>query len=219
MVVVSLLIDSHFFLCFFLSLLGAFVIYIIVFLVKEYTIPLSQAQTISCLFPPLALQLACGSFLKSYQGIDLSEICGMLIFDMFLFSVLAWYFNQVWPSKLGIPKPFYFFCLPSYWFPTTTTSTTNPRKVSDATINEGQGQQGPAGQEGAVEAVNESILGSPSVIVRHLYKTFGSFTAVNGLNFNMYENQIFALLGHNGAGKVRIEDRNGTCYPVMYLCL
>ncbi len=27
--------------------------------------------------------------------------------------------------------------------------------------------------------------------------------SVNNLSFKMYENQIFALLGHNGAGKVR----------------
>ena len=26
-------------------------------------------------------------------------------------------------------------------------------------------------------------------------------TALNGLNLNIYNNEIFALLGHNGAGK------------------
>lgn len=37
--------------------------------------------------------------------------------------------------------------------------------------------------------------------MQNLRKTFGSFTAVNDLSLKMYENQIFALLGHNGAGK------------------
>jgi ABC-type multidrug transport system fused ATPase/permease subunit len=179
------------------------VIYLVIFLVEGYTIPLEQAQTLSCLFPPLALQLASASFLKSHQGLPLSGICGMLVLDIFLFSTLAWYFNQVWPSKLGIPKPFYFPLMPSYWF-RTTSSTLNPRKVSDtasqdvelftAEVTDG---------EVAVETANEKILGLPSVIVKNLRKTFGgSFKAVNGLNFKMYENQIFALLGHNGAGKV-----------------
>ncbi len=170
------------------------------FLVKEYTIPLEQAQTLSCLLPPLALQLACGSFLKSHQGITLSEICGMLVLDTFMFSALAWYFSQVWPSKLGIPKPFYFPLLPSYWF---RAGNTNPRKVSDAGRHEIElYSMEQADNEGAVEPANEKILGHPSVVVRNLRKTFGSFTAVNGLNFKMYESQIFALLGHNGAGKV-----------------
>jgi ABC-type multidrug transport system ATPase subunit len=30
---------------------------------------------------------------------------------------------------------------------------------------------------------------------------------VDHLSFDMYENQIFALLGHNGAGKVSLERR------------
>jgi ABC-type polysaccharide/polyol phosphate transport system ATPase subunit len=55
-----------------------------------------------------------------------------------------------------------------------------------------------------VEKANESLLGAPTVIIQHLRKTFKTFLAVDELNFNMYENQIFALLGHNGAGKVRI---------------
>lgn len=34
-----------------------------------------------------------------------------------------------------------------------------------------------------------------------LKKKFGNFTAVNDVNIKMFENEIFALLGHNGAGK------------------
>ena len=32
-------------------------------------------------------------------------------------------------------------------------------------------------------------------------KKFGSFTAVDDLNLNLYKNEIFCFLGHNGAGK------------------
>jgi hypothetical protein len=55
------------------------VVYIIVFLLNEYTIPLEQAQVVSCLLPPVALQLACSTFLKSHQGLNLSQICGMMV--------------------------------------------------------------------------------------------------------------------------------------------
>jgi ABC-type multidrug transport system ATPase subunit len=46
------------------------------------------------------------------------------------------------------------------------------------------------------------VLGAPTVIVNNLRKTFSGQVAVDDLSFNMYQNQIFALLGHNGAGKV-----------------
>ncbi len=37
--------------------------------------------------------------------------------------------------------------------------------------------------------------------VNNLVKTFGSFTAVNDITFNVAEGEIFAFLGPNGAGK------------------
>ncbi len=37
--------------------------------------------------------------------------------------------------------------------------------------------------------------------VQNLVKTFGSFTAVNDVSFNVDEGEIFAFLGPNGAGK------------------
>ncbi|MEA1958476.1 MAG: ATP-binding cassette domain-containing protein [Chloroflexota bacterium] len=37
--------------------------------------------------------------------------------------------------------------------------------------------------------------------VKHLYKKFGRFTAVNDVNFEVREGEIFGFLGPNGAGK------------------
>ena len=47
----------------------------------------------------------------------------------------------------------------------------------------------------------------PSIQVRNLKKVFSTgfnsapFVAVNGISLDIYENEIFCLLGHNGAGK------------------
>src|SRR5512133_1058514 len=39
------------------------------------------------------------------------------------------------------------------------------------------------------------------IIVRHLMKKFGDFTANDDLNFEVYKGEIFGFLGANGAGK------------------
>jgi ABC-2 type transport system ATP-binding protein len=40
-----------------------------------------------------------------------------------------------------------------------------------------------------------------AISARNLYRTFGSKTAVNGLDLDVYQGEIFAILGPNGAGK------------------
>lgn len=41
----------------------------------------------------------------------------------------------------------------------------------------------------------------PIITVKNLVKKYGNFTAVNGINFEVYPGEIFGLLGPNGAGK------------------
>uniref|UniRef100_A0A8C3VW42 ABC-2 type transporter transmembrane domain-containing protein n=1 Tax=Catagonus wagneri TaxID=51154 RepID=A0A8C3VW42_9CETA len=38
-----------------------------------------------------------------------AHIMGMLLFDAFLYGLLAWYIDAVFPGKYGVPKPWYFF--------------------------------------------------------------------------------------------------------------
>ena len=40
-----------------------------------------------------------------------------------------------------------------------------------------------------------------AIDVQNIVKTFGGFTAVNGVSFTVDEGEIFGLLGPNGAGK------------------
>ena len=41
----------------------------------------------------------------------------------------------------------------------------------------------------------------PAIDVRNIVKTFGDFTAVKGISFQVASGEIFGLLGPNGAGK------------------
>eukprot|EP01032_Pedospumella_encystans_P032039 gene32039-36170_t len=59
-------------------LFGFFIIYIVVFTVDTATISLKAAETLCCFIPPIALQIGAGSFLKSHDGITISEVSGIL---------------------------------------------------------------------------------------------------------------------------------------------
>lgn len=183
-------------------LIGFYVIFITIFVAEQYTISLHTAQVISCFFPPLALQMGCFTFSILYTGISLGDICGILVADVFIYSLIAWYFAQVWPSKVGVRKPFYFVLLPSYWMPSWFGRPSQQDHSRVAVSQEDPEAAIEMTTAIPVEKVNEELLGAPTVAVHKMRKSFGDFVALNDLSFNMYENQIFALLGHNGAGKV-----------------
>ena len=44
-------------------------------------------------------------------------------------------------------------------------------------------------------------MNEPSVSVRNLTKSFGNRKVVDDLSFDVQKGEVFALLGHNGAGK------------------
>ena len=41
----------------------------------------------------------------------------------------------------------------------------------------------------------------PVIEVNHLFKSYGTFTAVNDLSFSVNKGDVFGFLGENGAGK------------------
>ena len=108
--------------------------------------------------------------------------------------LLAWYFGQICTSTGGgRSQSLYFICDPRYWGCLKTKAKQVPFTDQDD-LDENVKAENKRCREG-----DENLS---AVRIADLVKQYGhSFKAVNGLCLSMEYGQIFALLGHNGAGK------------------
>ncbi|XP_065780156.1 phospholipid-transporting ATPase ABCA3 isoform X3 [Muntiacus reevesi] len=122
------------------------------------------------------------------------QVLGMLLLDSVLYGLVTWYVEAVLPGQFGVPQPWYFFILPSYWCGRPRTALgkeeedDDPEKVLRTEY---------------FEAEPEDLVAG--IKIKHVTKVFRvgnkGKAAVRDLNLNLYEGQITILLGHNGAGK------------------
>ncbi|XP_034369621.1 phospholipid-transporting ATPase ABCA3-like [Arvicanthis niloticus] len=124
------------------------------------------------------------------DDLTLAHIMGMFLFSAFLYGLVAWYVDAVFPGKYGIPKPWNFFLQKSYWFGEPALSK-EESQVSNLPASDFMEPE-PVGLVAGIQ-------------IQHLYKKFtlknSTLMAVKDLSLNLYEGQITVLLGHNGAGK------------------
>ncbi|XP_062036152.1 phospholipid-transporting ATPase ABCA3 isoform X2 [Lepus europaeus] len=121
------------------------------------------------------------------------HVLGLLLLDSVLYGLVTWYVEAVFPGQFGVPQPWYFFIMPSYWCGSPRTA---------------MGKEEDADPEKALptehcEAEPETLVAG--IKIKHLSKVFRvgnkDRAAVRDLNLNLYEGQVTVLLGHNGAGK------------------
>ncbi|XP_034843919.1 ATP-binding cassette sub-family A member 3-like [Mirounga leonina] len=126
------------------------------------------------------------------DDLSFAHIMGMLLFDAFLFGLMTWYIDAVFPGKHGVPKPWYFFVQKSYWFgKALSIKKKEDNQIFDITRSD--------------YFEDEPVDLVAGISIQHLYKEFtmekDTIMAVKNLSFNVYEGQITVLLGTNGAGK------------------
>ncbi|XP_030224037.1 phospholipid-transporting ATPase ABCA1b [Gadus morhua] len=166
------------------------------------------AKVFASLLSPVAFGFGCEYFaLFEEQGVgiqwsnlvaspleqddfSLTTALVLMYFDSFLYGVMTWYIEAVFPGQYGIPRPWFFLFTKSYWFGEEMgTTTTIP--------------QGCRGNAGAVCMEEEPSHLKAGVYIENLVKVYrhGKKLAVDGLSLGFYEGQITSFLGHNGAGK------------------
>lgn len=165
----------------------------------------------SCLSSPLAFAMGL-SIMNKYQGaflvLDFSTMTSMssnfslfwafvmLGFDSVLYFFLAWYCDQVIPQEFGIPKPWYFLFTFDYWRNLFCSKNT----ISTFTLEDFEDSM-----DSQFEPVGPNMKSSEVIRIANVRREFGGLgeevhVAVNNVSLSIYEGQIFALLGHNGAG-------------------
>ncbi|XP_069042006.1 phospholipid-transporting ATPase ABCA1 isoform X2 [Lepisosteus oculatus] len=124
------------------------------------------------------------------DGYNFSTSIALLLVDALLYGLGTWYIEAVFPGQFGVPKPWYFPFLRSYWLGETLSDA----HLSIPPLSKAQ-------TEVCMEAEPSHLpLG---VSIQDLVKVYssGAKLAVNHLNLNFYQGQITSFLGHNGAGK------------------
>ncbi|XP_021697249.1 ATP-binding cassette sub-family A member 3 [Aedes aegypti] len=122
------------------------------------------------------------------DGFSVGLAIVMLLVDALIYLAIALYVEQVMPGQFGVAKPWNFLVKKDFWTKKGSKAENVPRRLIERQ-NSKYFEAEPNGTNAGVQTVN-------------LRKVFnGNKVAVEGLNLNMYENQITVLLGHNGAGK------------------
>uniref|UniRef100_A0A8C0FT42 P-type phospholipid transporter n=1 Tax=Bubo bubo TaxID=30461 RepID=A0A8C0FT42_BUBBB len=133
------------------------------------------------------------------DGFSITTSAVMMLFDTFLYGVMTWYIESVFPGEYGIPRPWYFPFTKSYWFGEEPQDRQTPTQLLLKPIMSLSALLCflPVCKE------EEPMHLSLGVSIQNLVKVYrdGKKVAVDGLTLNFYEGQITSFLGHNGAGK------------------
>jgi ATP-binding cassette subfamily A (ABC1) protein 3 len=162
---------------------------------------------------------------KRYTNYKISYMFIMFTVDFFLYLFLGYYLQNIISHEFGISKPFYFLCTKTYWYgkekrkkntvirqnlsanrETANNINNNNNSSSDSNSidnqNDLQLQENDDPNFQSEELYQDRTGKKDSMKIRKLVKRFDDGkVAVNGVSLNLYRDEIFALLGHNGAGK------------------
>ncbi|CAI9099895.1 OLC1v1036780C1 [Oldenlandia corymbosa var. corymbosa] len=146
---------------------------------------------------------------RESSGVSFLVCLLMIFFDTLLYCAIGLYLDKVLPKESGMRYPWNFI-FPSFLRKRYSKDPSYTSEMSNEEYpEENRSLLGKSVLNSAIEAISlemkQQEIDERCIQLRNLHKVFstkkGSCCAVNSLQLNLYENQILALLGHNGAGK------------------
>ncbi|XP_025412978.1 ABC transporter A family member 1-like isoform X2 [Sipha flava] len=127
-------------------------------------------------------------------GISFGESLLFMVFDAFIYAILAYYFDMVLPSEYERKQSPWFFLKSSFWH----------SKVPEVIEFDDLNRYSISNPD--LEPVADSMKEFQAIKVTNLCKSFKGSTknVINGINMIIYQGEITAILGHNGAGKTTL---------------
>ncbi|KAL5708093.1 Phospholipid-transporting ATPase abca1 [Ranunculus cassubicifolius] len=149
---------------------------------------------------------------RSSSGVNFLLCLLMMLLDTLLYCGIGLYLDKILPRENGVRYPWNFLFTRSFWRKKTISEENvgSSEDIGDDVFCNGRATSASSGfLQPAFEAISldmkQQELDRRCIQVRNLHKVYntrkGKFCAVNSLQLTLYENQILALLGHNGAGK------------------
>ncbi|PRQ44758.1 putative ABC transporter, P-loop containing nucleoside triphosphate hydrolase [Rosa chinensis] len=205
-----------------LAFLGAFFPY---YSVNDEAVPMIL-KVIASLLSPTAFALGSINFAdyerahvglrwsniwRASSGVNFSVCLLMMLLDALLYCVIGLYLDKVLPRENGVRYPWNFIFQKCFWKNPNINKHHNSSpevhirdKVSQKAMFSRK-ENAKAAVEAITFDMRQQELDHRCIHIRNLHKVYaskkGKCCAVNSLQLTMYENQILALLGHNGAGK------------------
>lgn len=140
-------------------------------------------------FQVLSLQTIFKGGVRLYLGMEVEWAWFALILQPFAYFVLYLYFDNVIPNSFGISKEC-FYCLRCR----NSNATSNRMTMQNSRLNESLIERELTDGEKVFDS-------SDPIKIQSLTKKFGKFTAVDKITMSIKSNEVFTILGHNGAGK------------------
>ncbi|KAK2651860.1 hypothetical protein Ddye_011716 [Dipteronia dyeriana] len=147
---------------------------------------------------------------RESSGVNFLVCLLMMLFDALLYCVIGLYLDKVLPRENGVCYRWNFIFQKCFWRKESTIKHHVSRaevKINDNLSKENASLLGKDAchMEMISLDMKQQELDGRCIQMRNLHKVYatkkGNCCAVNSLQLTLYENQILALLGHNGAGK------------------
>ncbi|XP_057982078.1 ABC transporter A family member 1 [Malania oleifera] len=149
---------------------------------------------------------------RASSGVNFLVCLLMMLLDTLLYCAIGLYLDKVLPRENGVRYPWNFIFRRYFWRKGSAIehrASSSEVKIKNKLSRKIGSFYGKDSCEAAVEAISldmkQQELDCRCIQIRNLHKVYstkkGNCCAVNSLQLTLYENQILALLGHNGAGK------------------